>query len=103
MITNSFQAFIMACLASFRALFAQKERKALEARREAAVAKTMLKPVGLRARARLFHDTLLNTCITLELGEGSGRSPLPMPVSGRLSIELPEPEDASSSSRFEDI
>ncbi|KAI0424153.1 hypothetical protein F5Y09DRAFT_325253 [Xylaria sp. FL1042] len=81
-------AFIAACIVSFRALFVKKERMAVHARERAIAAGPVSKPSGLRNRAKLLHGSFLETLKTLELGENDEPSLLPMPITGRLSIDL---------------
>lgn len=102
-------AFLIACLVSFRALFAQREavqseeearlyrerklrEKVLSNQREGGYSSTVLgsgKLRGFRMHLRSFHDTLLDTCHTLE-GTTYWKfdNELPMPPSHRLSVDF---------------
>ncbi|KAI0968225.1 hypothetical protein F4678DRAFT_206731 [Xylaria arbuscula] len=81
-------SFIAACIVSFRALFVQKARLAGRAREREIAAGPVSKPSGLRNRAKLMHSNFVETLKTLELGERDEFSLLPMPATGRLSIDL---------------
>ncbi|KAI8960634.1 hypothetical protein F5Y11DRAFT_260544 [Daldinia sp. FL1419] len=80
-------SFLIACLISFRSLFVQeanmKEARARE-REHRTTVHPSLKDHGLRAKARMLHDSVLNTLMSLE---GSTRvdlelTPLPEPPNG---------------------
>ncbi|KAI1639200.1 hypothetical protein F4809DRAFT_596992 [Biscogniauxia mediterranea] len=82
-------SFIVACLVSFRALFAQENPKP-----QPAVARQRTKDgaydpktAGFRARARRLQDSILDTFRTLE-GTNPEMSLLPHPPSGRLSVDF---------------
>ncbi|KAF2267293.1 hypothetical protein CC78DRAFT_566250 [Lojkania enalia] len=80
-------AFLIACIVSFRALFAQREQRAYEkkmAQRQIAWQNSSTKrgtPRGLFERARYIHNSLLETFKTLETVDME----LPAPESGRFS------------------
>ncbi|KAI1481864.1 hypothetical protein F4774DRAFT_373972 [Daldinia eschscholtzii] len=76
-------AFIIACIVSFRALFVQRENQNSERlqeqqRREAAYLSAMRRGKGWRAKALHFHDSVLDTCKTLEGWSGSEAETLSM-------------------------
>ncbi|KAF2142290.1 uncharacterized protein K452DRAFT_358129 [Aplosporella prunicola CBS 121167] len=82
-------SFIIACLVSFRALFARREKRAYEneaRQREQAhqeqKTSSSRKSSGLRGRARRFHDSILDSIRTTETVSDLD---LPMPASGRFS------------------
>ncbi|KAI1419548.1 hypothetical protein F5Y12DRAFT_793531 [Xylaria sp. FL1777] len=81
-------SFITACLVSFRALFVQKERIAGNAREREIAAGPVPKPSGLRKKVALLQESLIQTLKTFEMGDSDEISLLPMPASGRLSINL---------------
>jgi hypothetical protein len=87
-------AFLIACIISFRALFAQRENQSYENQRQAqqiawqqrqtdssSGAKRM-KNLSLIRRARMYHDSLLQSFKSLETGHDMR---LPEPESGRFS------------------
>jgi hypothetical protein len=87
-------AFLIACIISFRALFAQREQQSYENQRQAqqlawqqrqtdssSGAKRM-KNLSLVRRARMYHDSLLQSFKSLETGHDMR---LPKPESGRFS------------------
>ncbi|KAK3693423.1 hypothetical protein B0T22DRAFT_40136 [Podospora appendiculata] len=93
-------SFIIACLVSFRALFTQKEHAQddLEARQyqerkkreEAARPRSPAGNGGLRGRLRNIHDSLLDTCRTLEGADEPEASSLPAdaPDPDRVSVDF---------------
>lgn len=86
------QAFLIACIISYRALFVQREQRSYEnhvgqdrLKGEAGTKATSDKQSGLIKRARLYHDSLLQTFKSLET---------------RHDMELPHPETGRFSSSF---
>jgi hypothetical protein len=87
-------AFLIACIISFRALFAQHERRTYdqqirakqaaweEAQKESSEAASKSKKSSLFRRMRTYHDSLLTTFRELETGRDMR---LPEPESGRFS------------------
>ncbi|KAI1654487.1 hypothetical protein F4813DRAFT_371097 [Daldinia decipiens] len=76
-------AFIIACIVSFRTLFVQRENKNNERlqeqqRREAAYQSAIRRGKRWRAKALHFHDSVLDTCRTLEGWSGSEAETLSM-------------------------
>ncbi|KAH8772006.1 hypothetical protein F5883DRAFT_615953 [Diaporthe sp. PMI_573] len=88
-------AFIIACIVSFRTLFVQRTNKASDEhrekqRREAAYQSAMRR--GWRVKARQFHDSLLDTCKSLEDWSDSDESlalrGLPGVPSGLMTVDF---------------
>ncbi|KAI1484555.1 hypothetical protein F5X96DRAFT_683510 [Biscogniauxia mediterranea] len=82
-------SFIIACLVSFRALFAQDNPKPQPAVAQPRTKDGAYDPkaAGFRARARRLQDSILDTFRTLE-GTNLEMSLLPHPPSGRLSVDF---------------
>lgn len=88
-------AFIIACLVSFRTLFTRrakrigaKGKEQKDRQREPPEAPL---PSGIRERAKLFHESLLDTCRSLEStndDQSDDMLSLPHPASGKPSVEL---------------
>ncbi|KAK3335205.1 hypothetical protein B0T19DRAFT_436090 [Cercophora scortea] len=98
-------SFIIACLVSFRTLFTQKDhaqddleaRQYQERKKREEVAVRAVNPAGhennggLRGRLRNLHDSLLETCRTIEgADEPDAISPLPdaAPDPDRISVDF---------------
>ncbi|RYP63195.1 hypothetical protein DL770_009444 [Monosporascus sp. CRB-9-2] len=99
-------AFIIACLVSFRSLFAQREDNALketeeQARRRRAAIGYTSRAKGFRAKARLLHETLLDTLKTWEESTRVDNEliTLPRPPDGRLSVDVQEVDTWSDVSK----
>ncbi|OAK95324.1 hypothetical protein IQ06DRAFT_309680 [Phaeosphaeriaceae sp. SRC1lsM3a] len=83
-------AFLIACIISFRALFAQREQRSYENQVEQqrlawegrATESTSGKRSGIIKRARLYHDSLLQSFKSLETRHDMN---LPNPETGRFS------------------
>ncbi|KAI0451596.1 hypothetical protein F5B21DRAFT_486532 [Xylaria acuta] len=89
-------AFIVACIASFRSLFVHRDQKSAarreeEQRRKANYQSAMRR--GWRARLNYWHDSVLDTCRTLEGWSGSSAETLamhrlPTVPSGLLTVDF---------------
>lgn len=88
-------AFLIACIVSFRTLFVQRSNKAIDEcqkkmRREAAHRSAMRR--GWRAKARRFHESVLETCKTLEDWSDSDETlalrSLPGVPSGLMTVDF---------------
>lgn len=88
-------AFLIACIVSFRTLFVQRNNKVQDEHqkhllREAAHQSAMRR--GWRTRARQFHDSVLDTCKTLEgwsdSDETLGMRSLPGVPSGLMTVDF---------------
>jgi hypothetical protein len=94
--STNISAFLIACIISFRALFAQHERRTYdqqilakqaaweEAQKESSEASKSMKS-SLFRRMRTYHDSLLTTFRALETG---------------IDMRLPEPESGRFSATF---
>ncbi|KAI2623108.1 hypothetical protein GGR54DRAFT_596618 [Hypoxylon sp. NC1633] len=98
-ITEWVVSFFVACLVSFRSLFAQKERKAGYARQRAQAATHVS---GFRAKARHFQNSLLETIKGLEDSESHDMDVLPNPNFTTLSSALSSNEIWTGTTRSAD-
>lgn len=85
----------MTCLVSFRAFFVRKESQANAAGARAIVAYYEAKSPGMRAKAKQLQRSFIDTCKTLDLEEGWELASLPVPPSGRLSLEFTSEDNGS--------
>ncbi|KAI1108698.1 hypothetical protein F5Y14DRAFT_435297 [Nemania sp. NC0429] len=88
-------AFVIACVVSFRSLFVRRaaesnERVEERARRDAARQSVLRR--GWQARLRQFHNSVLDTCKTLEGWSDSGTEmhKLPAVPSGLMTVDFLE-------------
>ncbi|ROW01376.1 hypothetical protein VMCG_05976 [Cytospora schulzeri] len=86
-------SFIIACCVSFRALFLQQEQRSQQARdqqrKETGSMYAMTENrKGFRAKVKWLHDSLLDTCRVWEGTSATSAFGLPVPPSGRLSLDL---------------
>ncbi|KAK9425269.1 putative Integral membrane protein [Seiridium unicorne] len=73
--------FSVACIVSFRTLFVQRGNQVVDRVQEQRIREAAYKSAmrrGLRARARQLHDSVLETCKTLEGWSGSNAESLKM-------------------------
>jgi small-conductance mechanosensitive channel len=83
-------SFIIACLVSFRGLFAQASKKSnqeSEARKRQAMPPSR-HSIGFAARMRRLHDTIQDTCKTLEGTRSDDDLLLPRPPSPSIGLDF---------------
>ncbi|KAK3942881.1 hypothetical protein QBC46DRAFT_351976 [Diplogelasinospora grovesii] len=106
-------AYIIACIVSFRTLFVQRKNESSaryqqRVRREQAYRSALRR--GWRAKAREFHDSVLDTCKTLE-GEWSDSfdemlamdAVLPKPASGLMTVDFGNDDNWSTRKTTDDV
>ncbi|KAI1645027.1 uncharacterized protein F4817DRAFT_344611 [Daldinia loculata] len=99
-------SFLIACLISFRSLFVQdtgtnEARARAREREHRGVLGPTSKPKSLRVKARMFHDSVLDTLMTLEgpTRVGQELTVLPQPVEGRIPLNIREDEGWSDADK----